>query len=90
MKRLPWIIVALLPASFGFIDLNSAANPTIWALIAVGALCCITGVCGLLVGAIKNPWLLSLVTLFLSCGFFAMDTCISIYVGCTYHPPHFE
>jgi hypothetical protein len=81
MKRLPWLFVALIPATMGFFDsLNNSGNIIFWGT----AFFCLLG-SYFLACAIKRLWLRLLVALFIAAGFFVLDLSVAIYVGCSRH-----
>jgi len=84
MKRLPWLLVALLPATFGFINIGHYAGP-IWPFAVLIFAICFTG-SYFLFGALKRMWVRVIAAVLLASVLFVVDVSVGIFIGCTVYP----
>jgi len=82
MKRVLWLIPALLPFSVFFASngLNSLGS----ALLPLTGLCCLVAALGLFYGIFKHPATWVVASFFLAVGLFFMDIGIGFFAACVY------
>lgn len=84
MKRLPWLLVALLPAAFGFFDTTKYQGSP-WPFIALIFAFCFTG-SFFMFGALKPMWVRVFAAISLAVVLFVVDVSVGVFIGCTIHP----